>query len=241
MVRVSNQLHTVAANIAHQASSLALVEPLDVFSKMGLSGIAVQSSAFPSSNPAGTWGQQALLPADAQPAAKFRSGSNFLAALPPPLSSYLQHSDMSQAMAASTSALFSTMCVALIVLPSKVVIDVNDCWIAMTGYKRSEMLYRAMDQITAQIPQYPASFAAINEVISGEKKSGSAVWRCIWADGLLYENTCTFYGVFDDPATEGQAQRRPDKMLIFSPPEDRVQCDHNEVLLGGVMERIGQV
>ena len=236
--RVSNQLHSVAASIARQATSLAMVDPiLDGFTAMdGLAGGGLPSLhpdfsqhlnhpslLHPNSLPNTQSGAYPY--SHSHPLSDPRTASTFLSVLPPSMSSYLLHSDLSHVLHHSTTSLWSSMCLIVIALPGKIIIDVNERFLSMTGHKRSEVMYNSMEDISMKdIPQYPASIAAVNDVLEGRKRQGSAVWRCRWADGQIYENSCTFFAIYDQPAMMGEV-RMPDKMLLISAAEEAVVCD----------------
>ena len=245
--RVSGQLHSVAALIAQQATELALVEPNKRDGLTILDGGDGSDSAMYRLPTAYTdysqhysqhtnflhqqqqeqqhsWAasRPSLLPGTPH------SASTFLSVLPQSTSSYLLQSDMNHTLRTSTVSLMSTMSMTVIALPSKVVIDVNDKFLAMTGHKRADLMYHSLEDVssTKNVPQYPASVAAVNEVLNGTRRHGTGIWRCVWADGRLYENSVTFYAIFDEPSTAGSGEKcLPDKMLLLSSAEEAVVVD----------------
>ena len=245
--RVSSQLHSVAAVIAQQASSLALAESeggyatgLAASSEYGqpwqqaLPSYSSHPSLLPSTPHSYPYPQASSQPHShshprsrphVRPLSHPHSESTFLSVLPPSTSSYLLQSDASHTLQQSTTSLLETMSMTVIVLPSKVVIDVNDNFLQMSGHLRSEMMYHSLDDASLNkgVNQYPASLAAVEEVISGSKRHGRALWRCRRVSGILYEVMATFYGLYDEPrADRGSTdeQRIPDRMLIISAPDD---------------------
>ena len=228
--RVSNQLHSVAAVIAQQATSLGLVKTVaDGFSAVnGLDGIGVPTAPHTGySQPWTSPHPSNLLRYSGNN--QSHSASSMLSVLPSSASSYLLQSDSSHTLRQSTASLLHTMCMALVALPSKVMIDVNDRFLAMSGHRRADVLYHSIEDLSLKdVPQYPASLLAVDEVMDGRKRQGSAVWRCRWADGLVYENYVSFYAIFDEPSVSG-GKRLPDKMLLISAAEEAVALDMHQV------------
>ena len=203
--RVSNQLHSVAAALAEQASSLAFVEQSD--------GAAGRSKAFPNSS------------------------ASFLSVLPPPASSYLIHSDICHTLRQSTTSLLNNMSATVVTLPSMLVIDVNDAYLSMSGRHRSDVLYHTIDCMSTAhaVPQYPASIAAMNEVIDGSKRHGGALFRCREPNGPLFEFNLWFSAIFDEPLPGAvravkKGRRVPDKLLLVSASEEAVELDELHAL-----------
>jgi len=249
--RVSSQLHSVAAVIAQQAASLAVVEDEEKVDRITASDYSQQlwqppafidshTAHHPYSN------SQAHSRAYSQPHFLARSGpqspshshshpyhsypppnsaSTFLSVLPSSTSSYLLHSDSSHTLRQSTNSLLETFSMTVVVLPSKVVIDVNELFLRMTGHTRAQVLYNSLEDVALNkgIPQYPASLAAVDEVISGRRRQGTAVWRCRWADGILYEVKANFYAIYNDGRLMSAMDKCvPDRMLIISSPNEAV-------------------
>ena len=222
--RVSNQLHSVAGVIAQQVTSLALGGPV----QDGFSTIDGMADAGTRSRHAEHF-RQPWHPSRLPPNIQFTSfpvhpTSSLLSVLPPSTSSYLLQSDMSHTLRQYTTSLLSTMCMIVIALPGKIVIDVNERFVAMTGHPRSEMLYRPLNQasINRGVSQYPASMAAVDAVIVGSQRQGSATWRCRRADEVLYEIVTSFYALYNDARSDGSVdeKRRPDQLLIISAPDE---------------------
>ena len=239
--RVSSQLHSVAAVIAQQASSLALAESMDKFAR-GLSTAECTQSWLPAHHHSSPPTHPSLLAPAKHPhcpthphssPSQSHSASSVLAVLPPSTSSFLLQSDATHALRQATTSLLETMLMTIVALPSKVVIEVNDMFLRVTGFKRTEMLYRPLDEVTTKnVPQYPASLAALNDVMEGSLRQGTAIWRCRWANGLLYENRVTFFAIFDKPCSSsggvgGGTKHVPDKMLLMSAPEESVLYDQS--------------
>ena len=270
--RVSNQLHNVAAVIAQQATSLALLGPVDQTRTAGLpaaeraqrrqrSAVTLPSNghfthptrSYPQStgySPSFDYTHPAIdhsyptsyhhPTTNSHSATQHRlcstitptqsaSVPSFLSVLPPSTSSYLLQSDASHTLQRSTLSLLSGTSVTIIVLPSRLVVDVNSRCLDMTGRRREDVLYQPVANESAKpIPQYPASYVAINDVMEGRKQQGSVMWRCRWADGLLYESMATFYAMYEQPLASRET-RAPDKIMFLSSPEEAVRVDERSL------------
>ena len=231
---VSSRLHSVAAAIAQQATALAFVEPVDGYAPPSLSmeyqqpwqqALMGHSAAHthPHVQPHLRSHSHAQPPPYAGGLRLATSGpaSSVLSVLPPSTSSYLTHSDLSSTLRQTTTSLLNDAAVMVIVLPSKVVVDVNQRFLDMAGHRRSEVMYQSLDEgsMNKNISQYPASLAAVEEVMNGSKQQGSAVWRCRMANGVLYECAAYFFGCYDEALRQriggGREKGMPDKMLIM--------------------------
>ena len=138
--KVSSQLRSVAAAIAQQATSLTLVDQMEGFTA-ALLPLEYSQPRLPSLLPASRPASPALLGAASS------LSPSFLSVLPPAASSYLLRSDMSHTLRQSTMSLMNSMSVTVVVVPSMVIIDVNERFLEMTGHMRAEIMYHSMHEL----------------------------------------------------------------------------------------------
>ena len=156
-----------------------------------------------------------------------------LSALPLSVSPQPVNSGISHALLQFTTSMLSRMYIMVIALSSMVVVDVNDAFLAMTGFDRAQLLDQPFGSISLSkgIAQYPASVAAVAAVVDGHKRQGSTTWRCRRTDGVLFECTASFHGSYDElPLGAGvRTMQMPNKMLIMCAPDEIVMVgDANE-------------
>ena len=221
--RVSNHLHGVAASIAQQATSLAsgLIDDDEAAADGYLS--YPSSSASPPSYASLTVTSNRSLCPPASPGA-------LLSVLPHATSSYLAYSDRSHTLRNSGLAFASTLCVTFINISDGVILDVNDRFLAQTGWRRSDLLHTSMDhedmacghplspfllrergdkrlnRPVEYLPQYPRAMAEIDQLIRGIKRKGDTSWRCRMGDGTVFECHTTMWTEYSDASAMGGEQ-----------------------------------
>ena len=243
--RVSNQLHSAAADIAQhamRASKTVATSSLD--RKASAHGYPHSLSYHPYTYPSAYAPSSSYSPLAAvtHPSS---SSSTVLSVLQPSTRSYLAHSDRSHTLRCGGLAAFSSLCVVVLVLPSTIV-DVNDRFLASTGWRHSDLVHTTFEEYEdATVPlcplaidqqlfaetgnirrlsQYPAALAECDTVRSGEKRKASSTWRSSMVDGRVFEFESTYWGEWDEPLVKGK-QRPPNRMVFVHEMDDAVIVD----------------
>ena len=233
--RVSAELQGMAATIAQQATTLALVQPSDGHTAKDFRS-STQSPEMLSRDASQPW--QPWQPSSAaRPVALSPSDSTLVSAPPSSMLSYLRSANLSPAMQLSTASLLSTMCVCVVTLPVLVVVDVNERFLAASGYARTDIAHLSFNDspLCRGVNQHPAALMALSSVAAGSTRQGSGVWRFRKADRLLYEVTISFFALFSEVLADGivDERRLPDRMLILGTPGGAVLVDREHA--AGVM------
>ena len=217
--RVSSHLHSVAASIAHRATTAASTFDDDTAADPD------SQYRYSSRSPAASPPSYSSLTAITLPNGP---SSPILSILPPSTSSYLAHSDRSHTLLRSGLAFSSSMCVTVVNVTNGVILDINDRFLSCTGWRRSDLLHTSMDKADVAggyplspillrkrsdkygrdpieyLPQYPGTMVEIDAVIRGVKRKGDSRWRCRMGDGTIFECHTTMWSEYDDREAVGE-------------------------------------
>lgn len=223
--RVSNHLHGVAASIAQQATSIASALDDEAATADGYLSYPSYSSPSSSTSPPS---YASVAYASNRSTRPPTPPSTLLSVLPPSTSSYLAHSDRSHTLRHSGLAFASTLCVTIINIADGVIVDINDRFLAQTGWRRADLLHTSMDhedmacghplspfllrergdkrlnRPVEYLPQYPRAMAEIDQLIRGIKRKGDTSWRCRMGDGTVFECHTTMWTEYSDVEAGGE-------------------------------------
>ena len=220
--RSSNQLHTAAATVARVAAASILPH----------TGSTVHSSPMIRPTPPTT---QPQLPPTSS------SSSSLLSLVPRGFVSMLESADRSHSLSLCQSSglsVLSHMCMFVIAVPCLSPIDVNSAFLSLARAQRSDLQHSSVDGTDAGYcslllsyysEQYPASIAETTAVSCGDKRRGSATWRCRTWDGAVYEANFMFHADYDEMPLSDSERRVPDRLVIMYALDEVVFLDDAHV------------